>query len=462
MVVLATPDTVGQLASELRQTRLHLQDVHSEVATRSRALKWEGGGVEQFHTQLGHAKQGFTHCVDDLDEVVGLLGQAVMELAQARNALVGAEDFVMAAVVGHSGNPGAYLHSLGWRQYPVLPPLQHRVGGPGHSSRVPTMSGASSPLFGVDSSQPPTLAQAWAAARAGVKWWGGYVGGSWHRDAWPASAWTAVKSAGITPIPIWVPKMWLDDPVVAARDAMAEVKRAGLRTTGLVLDTEAEEEQLMPASRVKAWVDAWNRTLARAGWTSVVYDGADHYHGRATEWRPDWNFKATAWPGAAHQYQGNTSRWGVAIDLDVASPGFALLAARRPPKTATTKVVVSPPQLLQMAEDLVDARLDVAGLHQRTEAVAAELAGVASNRLVGAADVVQRALQLLSEIDGPGTGGFAHTRGAIYQAEMIARHTREQALRADAGHQPRANQDPNANREPSGNTGTVSGTTVIA
>jgi hypothetical protein len=301
------------------------------------------------------------------------------------------------------------------------------------------MTGASSLLFGVDSSQPPTPAQARAAAKAGIKWWGGYVGGSWHPVAWPASAWAAVKRAGITPVPIWVPKMWLDDPVKAAQEAMAAVKRAGLGTTEVVLDTEAEEEQLMPASRVKAWVDAWNRTLVRAGWTSVVYDGAFNYHGRAAAWLPDWNFSATASPGTAHQYKGNTSRWGMAVDLDVASAGFALT-------TTAATVVVLPPQLLQMAEDLVDARLTVAGLHKRTESLAADLAAVPPNRLAGAAGAVQRALQLLAGIDGSGTDGFAHTRGAIFQAEMIARRTREQALRADAGARRRSG----------------SGTTVIA
>lgn len=298
------------------------------------------------------------------------------------------------------------------------------------------MNGAPSLLFGVDSSQPPTAAQAEAAARAGIKWWGGYVGGSWHPVGWPASAWATVEAAGIKPVPIWVPRMWRDDPVEAARAAMAAVPRAGLSTKEVVLDTEAGEEQLMPADRVKAWVDAWNRTLARAGWTSVVYDGAYRYHGRAPEWLPSWDSRATASPGAAHQYQGDTSRWGLAVDLDVASPGFALITA--------AKVVVSPAQLLQVAEDLVDARLNVAGIHHRSESLAAELAAVPANRLAGAAAAVQRAVQLLSGIDGPGDDGFAHTRGAIYQAEMITRRTREQALRADAA------------------PGAGSGTTVIA
>jgi hypothetical protein len=199
-----------------------------------------------------------------------------------------------------------------------------------------------------------------------------------------------------------------------------------LTTTEVVLDTEADEERLMSASRVKAWVDAWNRTVTGAGWTSVVYDGAYNYHGQAPEWLPNWNFSATAAPGTAHQYHGNVSRWGLAVDLDVASPGFALTAGHR--------LVVSPAQLLRMAEDLVDARLNVAGIHQKTESLAAELAGVHRNRLAGAAAAVQRALELLSGIDGSGIQGFAHTRGAIYQAEMIVRRTREQALRADASH----------------------------
>jgi uncharacterized protein YukE len=122
MAVLALPDTVGQLADELRQMDLHLRDIRSELTTRARALRWEGGGVDQFHSQLDHADRGFTHCVDVLDEVVGLLVQAETELTQARNALVRAEDFVMGGVVRHGRDPGAYFHSLGWTQYPILPP----------------------------------------------------------------------------------------------------------------------------------------------------------------------------------------------------------------------------------------------------------------------------------------------------------------------------------------------------
>lgn len=294
-----------------------------------------------------------------------------------------------------------------------------------------------STLYGVDSSQPPTLAQAKAAAAAGVKWWGGYVGGSWHPVAWPAPAWAALKSAGITPVPIWVPRLWQDDPVKAAREAMAAVKQAGLGTTEVVLDTEAEEEQQMSPSQVKAWVDAWNRTLTQAGWTSVVYDGAYNYHGSATEWLPSWNGSPTAASGSAHQYQGNTSRWGMAVDLDVAASGFALTAAKKTKtrktrnKTTSTRLVVSPPELLQMADDLVDARLHVAGIHKKVESLAGELAALRSERLAGAAGQVQRALALLSGIDS-GTDGLGFVRGAIFQAEMVARRTRKQALRADA------------------------------
>lgn len=122
MPVLAPPDTVGQLADEMRQTSLHLQDIHHDLTARSRALRWEGGGVEQFHAQLGHADRGFTHCVDVLNEVVRLLGQAEAELAQARGALIGAEEFVMAGAVRNAANPGAYWHRLGWAEYPALPP----------------------------------------------------------------------------------------------------------------------------------------------------------------------------------------------------------------------------------------------------------------------------------------------------------------------------------------------------
>lgn len=296
-------------------------------------------------------------------------------------------------------------------------------------------------LLGVDSSQPPTLTQAQAAKRAGIKWWGGYLGGTWHPVPWPASAWAALKKAGIAPLPIWVPKMWQDNPVTAAKDAIAALKRSGLSTNEIVLDTEHEEERLMSPSRVKAWVDAWNHTLAQAGVTSVVYDGAYNYHGTAPEWLPLWNGSATAAPGSAHQYQGNTARWGMDVDLDAASPTFTLTAAhtkvpaKKPPgkkKTAQTKIAASPKELLDMANVLVDARLEIAGIHEKTGTLAMELSDVQRTSLgPHAAAHVAQALSLLAGIDGSGINTFAHTRGAVYQAEMACRHTREQLLRAD-------------------------------
>ena len=287
-------------------------------------------------------------------------------------------------------------------------------------------------LLGVDSSQPPTLTQAEAAKRAGVTWWGGYLGGSWHPVPWPSSAWAALKQAGITPVPIWVPKMWQDNPVTAAEDAISALKGSGLPTEEIVLDTEAAEERMMSPAQVKAWVDAWNRTLAQAGYTSVVYDGAYNYHGTAVEWLPLWNGRPTAAQATAHQYQGNTSRFGLPVDLDVASPTFTLSAVHAPKPITQTRIVASPQELLDMAESLVDARLEIAGIHQRTEEVATELSGIQQSSLGRhAAAHVAQALMLLGEIDGSGTGGLAHTRGAVFQAEAVCRHTRGQLLRAD-------------------------------
>lgn len=292
-------------------------------------------------------------------------------------------------------------------------------------------------LLGVDSSQPPTVSEAEAAKRSGITWWGGYLGGSWHPVPWPASAWAALKDAGITPVPIWVPKMWVDNPVTAAKDAVAALKRSGLPTKEIALDTEAEEEQMLSPSQVKSWVDAWNRTLAQAGITSVVYDGAYNYHGTAAEWLPLWNGNATAAPGTAHQYQGDTSRFGMAVDLDVASPTFTLTAAHpkapaKPPHTGQTKIAASPSELLDMAKSLVTARLDIAGIHQQTDTLATELSGVQRSSLgPHAAAHVMQALSLLAEITGPGIPDLAYVRGAVFQAESVCRHTRAELLRAD-------------------------------
>jgi len=121
MPVLASPDVIEQILDDLRTNRERMQDVQAEISARAHKLRWEGGGVDRFHTQLEHANKGFNHCADVFEQVVRLLGRAATELTQARGALVRAENFVMNEAMKQARNPGAFFHRLGWTQYPVLP-----------------------------------------------------------------------------------------------------------------------------------------------------------------------------------------------------------------------------------------------------------------------------------------------------------------------------------------------------
>jgi hypothetical protein len=279
---------------------------------------------------------------------------------------------------------------------------------------------------GVDSLTPPTAGQARQAAASGITWWGGYLGGASLAGApWPESAWQAVTDAGIKPLPIWAPSI-SGDPVVQARQAIAAAERAGLGHE-LALDTEAFDTA---NPNLEHFVDAWNQTLARAGFTSVVYDGGRvggvNYHGTGIEWLPNWDGVASASPRGAHQYQGATTRWGMSVDLDVAGNSF-------PFGHSQEKVVVSPPQLEALADHLVDSRYRVASVHRQAWAVLQDLRAVPPSRVGAGRAGLEEAIRAIETVVGPGRDGLSFVRGELFQLGMFIRRVREEALRADAG-----------------------------
>jgi len=113
MPVLASPDVIEQILDDLRTKRAQLQDVQAEISARADALRWQGGGVDRFHTQLDHADKGFNHCVEQFEQVFRLLGQAVTEQTGARIAALRYEGYVMNQAQ-HAKDPVAFLAQVGW------------------------------------------------------------------------------------------------------------------------------------------------------------------------------------------------------------------------------------------------------------------------------------------------------------------------------------------------------------
>ncbi len=266
---------------------------------------------------------------------------------------------------------------------------------------------------GVDSLEAPDLAQARQAARDGIKWWAGYVGGDNAAGVWPQSGWDALRKAGIKPLPIWVANV-ADDPAPQARQAMVAVQHLGLGHE-VALDTEANES----GPEVKGFVDGWNRALAAAGWTSVVYDGARYnganYHGQAIQWVPAWDGAATAPAGSAHQYLGGAGDYvaGINVDRDVGAGGFPFAGA---PSLNTIKVSRS--ELRDLAGNLVDCRDRTVSVHRQATALRHELP-VQTPAAGPAEPHVRQAAALLDEIAGAGPKSLHHLVGELYDLDTF-------------------------------------------
>lgn len=302
--------------------------------------------------------------------------------------------------------------------------------------------------LGVDSASTPTASEAAAAANHGIKWWGGYIGGSAASNVWSPSGWSALRRAGITPVPIWVPdQSFSEDPVQQAHLAIRACQRAGLDGP-IVLDTE---HSATGSPHLKSFVDAWNRTLQQAGRTSVIYDGAG-YHGNATEWLPSWGPDHTSGARSAKQYSGATPRWGVpgGVDLDVAGQRFPFGPPSRRsghsgggaggggghrgrPGPQTGRVVVSPPELGSLATLLKDSEHCVISVQRQATSLLASLLEEANGAGGAGTAEVQQAVTILERVTGPGVDGLHHLSGSLWQGEAYVRRVHAQALHADQG-----------------------------
>lgn len=285
-------------------------------------------------------------------------------------------------------------------------------------------------IYGYDSAQPPTQAEADAAAKSGIKVWAGYIGGpNAASSPWPASAWAAVKRAGITPLPIYCgsPGESVQGQVDAA---IAAAKKAGLGKE-IVLDIEQPYGSEYGGEKVDAFVNAWNAALKAAGYTSVVYAGT-HYSGGAANWDPDWNGSAAAATGGAHQYAGSVERDGVDVDLDAFSSSFPLDGAQTGgPGDGDTKVVVSPAEMARLLDAMDSAHEEMVIMYTHLTNVLQEFPSDPSTA-GGAAAQYEQALAILNELNGTSTAGLRHARGEIYQMQLLAQRVKARAEKADS------------------------------
>lgn len=284
-------------------------------------------------------------------------------------------------------------------------------------------------IYGYDSAQWPTPAQAHAAAKAGIKVWGGYIGGpNAATTPWPPSAWAAVKAAGITPLPIYCGNP--DESVQAQVDAaIATAKKDGLGKE-IVLDIEAPYASEYGAAKVDAFVNAWNAALKKAGYTSVIYAGT-HYSGSAANWDPDWDGSATAARGGGHQYHGGVERDGVDVDLDAFSATFPLAgaAALGGHGGGDTKVVVDPKEMAALVDAMDASHKEMVSVYTDLNNM---LEGLPQNRLTAGAAAAhyEEALKILRELNGTTDNGLRHGRGEIYQMQLLVERIKKRAEKA--------------------------------
>lgn len=292
-------------------------------------------------------------------------------------------------------------------------------------------------IYGYDSAQPPTLAQARDAKKAGIDVWAGYIGGpNAATTPWPASAWADVKKAGITPLPIYCANP--GEPVQAQVDAaIAEAKRNGLGTT-IALDIEANYASQYGSGTVDAFINAWNAALKKAGYTSVVYAGT-HYSGSAPNWDPSWNDSASAPARGGHQYVGSVNRFGVNVDLDAFGATFPLAtvlggghdggAGLSGPGDGDTKVVVSKKEMTNLLDVLDSTHKEMVGIYTDLDNV---LKGFPADKATAgnAAAHYEEASKILHELNGPADVGLRHQRGEIYQLQLLVQRIKKRAEKA--------------------------------
>lgn len=189
---------------------------------------------------------------------------------------------------------------------------------------------------GCDSATEPTLAQAKAAKAQGISFWGFYISGPGAYHNWSTAGTTALKDAGVSPLPIYVPAMSNGriSSTTPAADAQAFVKAyqaRGINGAG-ALDTEAS---MRGFPETGPYTEAFCAELRALGQKDICYAGGFLMSGPPTCTYKWWIGLGTD-PGADECIQqGSGVIDGVTVDFDYAGAGFPF--ASWPPATSYPK-----------------------------------------------------------------------------------------------------------------------------
>lgn len=193
---------------------------------------------------------------------------------------------------------------------------------------------------GLDSATEPTLAQARAAKAAGYQFWAFYVQGPGAAHNWSVAGTEALKGAGLSPLPIYVPAMTggrIALPMNPQADAEAFV--AAYRARGLdgaaALDTEASMRGFPETAE---YTQTFCQTLRGLGQKDICYAGGFTIGSPPASTYKWWIGLGTDPIADEMIQQGGGVEVGVLVDFDFAGDDFplALFDTALYPKPSTT------------------------------------------------------------------------------------------------------------------------------
>lgn len=193
---------------------------------------------------------------------------------------------------------------------------------------------------GADSSFAGTTADFNNAHKAGIQWWGHYIGGAGAYRVWSNPERVALDNSAIPyHLPIWVPaQSFTSNPLQEANQMVAVLKMLGYHS---VVCVDVEEN----SGYTLAWGEANARAITRAGYTYVMYHTADKQPPSvAHSWLASWvgNPPQSLSPDSAQQYRGGTAFCNMNVDFDIATDDFPLEG-----------LTVKPPTHIGVEEDMV-------------------------------------------------------------------------------------------------------------
>lgn len=158
---------------------------------------------------------------------------------------------------------------------PTPPTLPHLTGCPGFGGGRVLM---------VDSAFAPDAAQAQAMLTGqGVHIWAGYLSSPSTFNPWSATDFSAVRSAGMAAVPIWVAPYGGMTVTGGLRDAATAVQQArgdGFAAGPLVLDVEPEAWNADPGGTLR-YAAAWAALVRHSGYSAWAYGISDFLDGLA-------------------------------------------------------------------------------------------------------------------------------------------------------------------------------------